>query len=344
MIITLGIFAFWVLPAGILLWVSLTFYMEYRSDRIPILLYHRFISKKAAQDGLVPDDEIIYVSYDTVFAEQMKYLHQAGYTTLNLDDYLEIRAGKKSIPSKSIVITMDDGYLSNYTMAFPSLKKYNQKAVIFVAIKPNEYTIGEVEGMDGFVNEDQIREMTKNNISIQSHTLTHCQLTDLDDAQAEYELIESKHRLENITNCSVEHIAIPRSSYNRRILKLVKASGYKTACCNNKGSSSGLSNPLALPRIVIERDMSIDDFARSLKPKTSAILRLIGNIKRIPEFIGGHKCAKMVRNVLYKGLLKKAFETKNFKIIIASFGVLYIAIITIFTWYLVSSWLSAGGN
>ena len=319
-------------------------YLEYRKDRIPIILYHRLISKEAAVQGLVPDDEMIYVSYDTVFAEQMEYLHKGDYTTIDFDDYLKIRSGQCDLPSKPVLITFDDGYLSNYTMAFPALKKYGQKAVIFVALQPDDYTVEKVKGFDGFVNEEQIREMADNNISIQSHTLTHCQLTDFDNEQAEYELTESRRRLESITGRSVEHIAIPRASYNRRIRNLVKDTGYKTACCNNKGSSNGLSDPLALPRIVIERDMSIKDFANCLMPKTSAILRIIGNIKRIPERIGGHKFAGIVRNLLYKGPLQKLFETRNLKVFIATLALLYIIASIFFALHLISTWLSMGGN
>jgi len=319
-------------------------YLEYRNDRIPIILYHRLISKEAAEQGLVRDDEMIYVSYDTVFAEQMEYLYKDGYTTIDFDDYLKIRSGQCDLPPKPVLITFDDGYLSNYTMAFPALKKHGQKAVIFVVLQPDEYTVEKVKGVDDFVNEDQIREMASNNISIQSHTMTHCQLTDFDDEQVEYELTESRRRLESITGCSVEHIAIPRASYNRRIRNFVRDAGYKTACCNNKGSSTGLSDPLALPRIVIERDMSIKDFANCLMPKTSTILRIIGNIKRVPERIGGHRLAGIVRNLLYKGPLKKVFETRNLKVFIALCALLYFIADIFFVWHLISNWLSIGGN
>jgi len=335
MINIIGIVLFCILPALVLLWLSCCVYLEYRRDRIPILLYHRLISKSDAEQGLVPDNEMIYVSYDTVFAEQMAFLAKAGYTTLDLDDYVKIRSGQAPMPEKPVIITFDDGYLSNYTMAYPALQKHNHKATIFVAPEPDEYTRKLVKGIDDFANEDQMREMADNKISIQSHTMTHCILTNMDDKTAFYELSESRKKLSNITNHPVDHLAVPRAGYSRRIKKLVKKAGYKTACCNNKGSANGLSDPLALPRIVIERNTRIEDFARSLQPRTSAILRIVGNIKRIPERIGGPIFAKRIRDILYIGPLRIIFETRNLKKLIILFALLYLIGSLAFMWYLI---------
>ena len=53
----LGIFIFWLIPVAVLLWIENSIRIEYRSDRIPILLYHRLISKELVEKGQVPDEE-----------------------------------------------------------------------------------------------------------------------------------------------------------------------------------------------------------------------------------------------------------------------------------------------
>ena len=329
--IIFGMILFWVLPIIIAGWLVYSFWVENRKDRIPILLYHRLISKEKARSGLVKNEEMIYVSYDTAFAEQMQYLRDAGYTTLDLNDYVAIRNGQKKLPDKPVIITLDDGYLSNYLYAYPVLKKLGQKATIFIAPQPNEYTVKSVEGMDSFLTDEQIKEMSANNISIQSHTLTHCILTQLPDGEIEYELAESQKQVEQLTGQTVNHIAIPRAGYNRRVKRLVKKSGYATACCNKKGAATGLSNPLALPRIVIERDMSVQDFARCLMPKYSFMLKVIGNIKRIPEQIGGAWLAGRVRTFLYRGWAKPLFQTRNLKKALLALFFLYGLCVAFFT-------------
>lgn len=328
--VAIGILVFGVVPGAILLEVLRCAWLEHRRDRIPILLYHRLISRADAEQGRVPDNEMIWVSYDTSFAAQMDHLKAAGYTTIDLDDYLAIRSGRMPMPEKPVVVTFDDGYLSNYTMAFPALRRNGQKAVIFVPPEPDEYTREIVVGVDGFLNPEQMRELAENGVSIQSHTLTHCVLDELDDQAAMYELTESRRRLEGMTGRSVEHLAIPRAGYSRRIRKLVREAGYRSACCNNKGSSTGLSDPLALPRIVVERDTSIADFARALTPRGALALRLIGNLKRIPERLGGSGFARRVRRILYHSPLAPLFETRHLKRLVVVAGVLYVVASALF--------------
>ena len=337
MLIMLGILLFVVLPGAVVAGIARSVYLEYRPDRIPILLYHRLLSQADAEAGRVPDEEMIWTSYDTSFAEQMAYLHREGYTTLDFDDYLSIRAGQMPMPAKPVMVTFDDGYLSTYLMGFPVLKHYGHKATVFVALEPDQHTARQVAGFDGFVSAEQIRSMSDDGISIQSHTLTHCILTELDDEAVGHELNESRRRLMEITGRPVDHIAIPRAGHSRRIRRLVKEAGYRTACCNNKGSANGRSDPLALPRMVIERDMSIEDFAACLRPRAGVTLRIIGGLKRIPERVGGARFARRVRDILYVRPLRPIFRTRSLKKLVALAGVLYLAGAALFVWRLVAS-------
>lgn len=310
--------------------------LEYRRDRVPILLYHRLLSKADAERGLVPDDEMIWVSYDASFAEQMNYLKRAGYTTLDLDDYVQIRAGRMPMPQKPVIVTFDDGYLSTYRMGYPVLKQLGLKAVVFVPPHPDDYTRDKIKGVDDFVSAEQMREMAENGVAIQSHTMTHCVLAELDAATAMHELTESRKLLHEFTGRSVEHIAIPRSGYSRRVKRQVAEAGYKTACCNRKGTANGLTDLLALPRIVIERDMTVADFARALTPRGAAMLRIVGNLKRIPELIGGSTFAGKVRRVLYNSPLKPLFQTRNLKKLVLLAGVGYMGVLILLVWMLVA--------
>jgi len=70
-----------------------------------------------------------------VFEKQMEYLHK-HYNLLSLADYCKSVEDDRAIPDNCIVITFDDGYMDNYTNAFPILKKYNIPATIFVSTDP----------------------------------------------------------------------------------------------------------------------------------------------------------------------------------------------------------------
>ena len=330
----LGAIAFLVLPAIVVLELLRYVFLELRRDRIPIILYHRLVSRAAVEQGLVPDNEMIWVSYDTRFAEQMRYLHAAGFTTLDMDDYLQVRAGRLPIPAKPVIVTFDDGYLSTYTMGFPVLRSLGQKAVVFVAPEPSQVDQEAVKGVDGFLNGEQMRELASHGVSVQSHTLTHCILSELPDGDASRELTESRVRIAEMTGAAVEHIAIPCSGYSRRVWKLTKAAGYKTACCNNKGSSNGWSDPLALPRIVIERDMTVEEFAQALTPRGAVMARVTGNLKRLPERLGGARFAYWVRGLLYREPWRSLFVARNLKRVVGLLAVTYMACCVAFWAYL----------
>jgi peptidoglycan/xylan/chitin deacetylase (PgdA/CDA1 family) len=319
----LGLIVFAVIPVSVLAAVGWCVYQEFRRDRIPILLYHRLVSREAIRAGRVPDNEPIYAAYDDVFAGQMEYLRANGYTTLNCDDLLDIRSGRMPLPPRPVAITFDDGYESNYTMAFPAIRRCGQKATIYVAPQPDEYSRNLVAGIDGFLTPDQMRELDRNGVSIESHTLTHCVLSELPDEQARHELVESKRVLSEILSRPVRHLAVPRSGYSRRIHRLAVEAGYETVCCNNKGSSTSSSDLMALPRIVIERDMSVADFARLLQPRTAAMLRIIGNLKRIPERLFGPTGAKNIRTWLYNSPIGGLFVTRRLKRVLAAGAAVY---------------------
>jgi peptidoglycan/xylan/chitin deacetylase (PgdA/CDA1 family) len=329
-----GVTFFWILPILALLYILYIVKQEYRADRIPILLYHRLLSRGDAESGRVLDDEMIYVTYETSFFEQMEVLKEAGYTFLDFDDYVAIRDGAQRLPRKPVIITFDDGYKSNFVYGYPILKKHGIKATIFAVPEPNDYSLKCIEGCDSFMSDEEMKELSENNVSIQSHTMTHCVLNELNKEEANAELVGSKERLSEITRRPVRHIAIPRAGYSRFVKKLVKQADYQTACCNNKGSANLKTDPLALPRVVIERDMTIDAFLKALSPGTSIQLRIIGNIKRIPERLGGAKFAKRIRNILYAGFWKPLFKTHNLKRIIGVCSFFYVVTCIWFTYWM----------
>ena len=121
------------------------------------------------------------------FDWQMKYLVEHGYHTISPDDLYDFLAGQGTLPDRPVLITFDDGYVDNYTNAYPILKKYNLKATIFVVT-------GFLSKRKGYLTWDQLREMEQNGIAIESHTVTHAPLPDLPDERIREELVESKRR------------------------------------------------------------------------------------------------------------------------------------------------------
>ena len=62
----------------------------------------------------------------------MTALKNAGYTGIFFQDLVDYTEKGKALPDKPVLITFDDGYLSNYLYAYPILQELQMKATISV--------------------------------------------------------------------------------------------------------------------------------------------------------------------------------------------------------------------
>ena len=289
---------------------------EYRADRVPALLYHRFLSKEKVEKGEIIDHDRTYTCYDTAFAEQMAYLHGAGYTSISLDDFVAFLDGKQSLPPKPILITCDDGFMSNYLHAFPILKKYQMKATIFVTPDPASENFKKYASLDVPLTHEQLREMTNSGVSIESHGMTHRYLTELEPEVVRWELQESKRVLATITQKPVHFLAIPSGAYNKTVKNLAKEADYKAVFCMLKGSNNARSDRFALRRVVIARDFTLEDFQKVLEPATACHLRLTSFVQNLLLRLLGPQGLDALRDRLYRTRLASLLISGQLK----SFG------------------------
>jgi peptidoglycan/xylan/chitin deacetylase (PgdA/CDA1 family) len=277
-----------------------TILQEYRRDRVPALVYHRFLPKEKVDKGEIVNHEPTYVSYDTAFAEQMAYLHREGYTTISLDDFVAFQEGKASLPPKPIILTFDDGFTSVYRYAFPVLKRYRMKATIFVTPDPESENFKKHAAVDLPLTPDQMREMSDYGIAIESHGMTHRYLTEMTPELARWELEESKKVLERIVRKPVQFLAIPSGAYNRNVRRLAKEAGYKAVFGMLKGSNHARSDRYALRRMVIARDFTLADFRAVLRPAATCYLRLISFLQNLLLSLLGPRRLDVLRNRLFR--------------------------------------------
>ena len=317
-----------------LVWLARVLVLECRRDRIPILCYHRFIENKAVESGQVADDEMGWACYDETFRQHLDYLDQSGYTTIDLDELLEIYAGRRPRPERPVVLTMDDGYRSNYTIAYPLLRERGQVATIYVALEPDAHTRNQVAGIDSFLDEEELREMSSRGISIQSHTLTHSILTELSEDAVDFELRESRRRLEEILGRPVEHVCFPRGGVDRRVKKAAVAAGYRSASGASPGTSSGLSLPHNLPRIMIDRDMGVRELRKLLESPQRIGNRVTGELKGILRSLIGARQMRRWRDVLYQERFRSWTEAARLRRLVAAGVALSIAL-----WICVGWWV-----
>ncbi len=191
---------------------------------VPILMYHQVTVTDPEEDALrlaVPPDR---------FEAQMKYLSMHGFATITLDEAI-VRANSREKPGgRRIVITFDDGYLDNYTHAFPILEKYGFSATIFLVSdlvgKMRNWGLG---GSVRLMDWSHVREMSRYGNCFQNHTVTHPDLTTLADERMSEEFLRSRKKIEDALGIPVQHLAYPYGKYNKRVIQMVEKTGHVAA-------------------------------------------------------------------------------------------------------------------
>ena len=194
---------------------------------LPILMYHRVV------DQLKGSDPYRLCVTTTEFEAQMKYLRDRGYQSISLDDAVSGIAQQKLPWTRPVAITFDDGYMDNYTHAFPILRKYRQKATVMLVSS----RIGQVNGWDQedcvegvpLLGMDEITEMGECGISFGSHTVSHRSMPELDHEEAWRELVDSKAALEELLGSPVRTFCFPYGHSTPALSEMVRQAGYTAA-------------------------------------------------------------------------------------------------------------------
>ncbi len=244
-----------------------------------------------------PQDPRMEISREA-FRRQMEYLEMTGYNVIPLRHLYEyVRGERESLPPNAVVITIDDGWRSTYTEAYPELKKRGFPFTVF--IYPN--IIGKTAIS---LTWEQIKEMSQNGGDIESHSWSHPFLTrrrhaELDDAAyaawLKRELVESKRLIEKHTGDTVEFLAYPYGDYDRRLKAAVGRAGYAAALTCEFGKVIKGSDPLRMRRFVIDKRMDFADFRHymgatpmqlaEMTPKPGEVTEPVVTISaRIPNF------------------------------------------------------------
>ena len=200
-----------------------------------ILAYHRFVDKVR-----YPSTEIT----PAMFEQQMNTLKERGITVIGMQDLLAWKRGEKNIPPRNAVICFDDGWKSQYEVAWPIMKKLGYTFTTFV------YTEGIAGGSLGggqAITWEMLSDLRDNGIDIQAHTATHQDLREGRTilvieggkrskkklAGAEYEqwlqneVAGSKQLLEQKLGIKVNCFAVPFGFHNDKIREVAAKAGYE---------------------------------------------------------------------------------------------------------------------
>ena len=181
-------------------------------QKVAVLTYHDFIVGKPKNSMQKNIKE---------FEKEMIFLKKHHYKTLTLKE-MECFINKKcKIPRKSVLITMDDGWKSEYELALPILKKYNLNATIF-------YIGANYNGSNSnFINKNDIKIINKKykNIEVASHTFNNH--TEDGYKKSEKMITQDLKQMDKII--TKKYFAYPYGKYSDNYIKSLKKEKYKLA-------------------------------------------------------------------------------------------------------------------
>jgi peptidoglycan/xylan/chitin deacetylase (PgdA/CDA1 family) len=224
----------------------------YRASHIPILMYHSVSEQESG--GRHPYFET--TTAPQVFAEHMKFLREAGYRTVTLNEAVSQIESGEQVCEPRVVLTFDDGFQDFYTHAFPILEEHQFTATVFL---PTRYIAEERCQFKNWhcMTWSEVREMHKRGIKFGSHTVTHRQLRFLEITEVDEEIRYSKETIEDQLGHSVESFCYPFAfpetdrMFQGMLRDLLVAQGYKTGVTTILGTIKVSSDQLFLPRLPV---------------------------------------------------------------------------------------------
>ncbi|WP_052045154.1 polysaccharide deacetylase family protein [Caloranaerobacter azorensis] len=253
------------IPLNILSKVVNTNKINFAED-VPVLMYHHLLEKKDIKGKFVNDSAVIAVES---FNQQMKILHEQGYTTITLDELEKYLKGEILLPEKSILITFDDGYKSNYVYAYPLLKQYGFRATVFIITRYIPYHMTEFNPEKLQIISWQEIQRSRDVFEFASHTHD---LHRLNDKNISYVICKDKEEVFRDLKFSMEildtkYLAYPYGQYNEETLNILRKLGYTLAFTIKPGKVKPGDDLLQLKRIRINPNINIWRFKKIIGVK-----------------------------------------------------------------------------
>jgi peptidoglycan/xylan/chitin deacetylase (PgdA/CDA1 family) len=222
---------------------------------IPILCYHRF-----GDTGHIK----LTVS-EKKFRQQMQYLKDNDYRVIPMRDMVNFISGKKSLPKKAVIITIDDGYRSTYEIAYPILKEFGFPATLFL------YT--DFTGARDAIKWSHAKKMYESGLmDIQPHSKSHpnMSLIRTSESKSEYrkrilnEVTIPSKRIKGKLEVPLHTFAYPYGDTNKMIIRYLKQNNYALGVTVQPGGNPVYAHPYMLHRTMIFGDHSLSEFKNYL--------------------------------------------------------------------------------
>ena len=216
---------------------------------VPILMYHVIAAPPA---GVAFPDLFVRPSD---FRAQMDWLARKHFHAVTLRQVYDFWHAGGPLPQRPIVISFDDGYLSQATQALPELRKLHWPGVLNLKVNAvQKYNLPFW----------RVRTLIAAGWEVDAHTITHPDLTKVDDRRLWDEVHGSRVDLRHMFHVPVDFFCYPSGRYDAHVIDAVRRAGYLAATTTNYGLARPAS-PYTLSRVRINGSDGLLGFEHKLQ-------------------------------------------------------------------------------
>jgi peptidoglycan/xylan/chitin deacetylase (PgdA/CDA1 family) len=225
------------------------------TTHVPILMYHHVDVHLPLTSTMNAYGKVLATSLTVLlpdFQQQLDWLQQQGYHTINQTELFDALYYGKSLPSHPIILSFDDGYQDTYTYALPALLSHHFRGVFYI-----------ITGMIGgeYMTWDQVRTLARDGMQIASHTIHHVNVAAPPAGMTMHNELElSKQTLEEQTGMPVQFFCYPSgapfqhgtSAQKTAVTNELIQDGYVSATLDPTAITAPIDStelPYQLPRI-----------------------------------------------------------------------------------------------
>lgn len=187
------------------------------------------------------------------FERQMRALHALGWRGLSMHDLGPYLRGERV--GKVVGLTLDDGYLCNFTHALPVLRALGFTATVFVV----SAQVGGFNCWDAplgvplrpLMDLPHLRAWIRAGMEVGAHTCHHVDLTAVDPARARAEIADCRRDLQQALDHEVSSLSYPYGRVGPDHVACARAAGYACAVTTFSQRACAGTDPLQLPRITV---------------------------------------------------------------------------------------------
>jgi peptidoglycan/xylan/chitin deacetylase (PgdA/CDA1 family) len=167
-------------------------------------------------------------------------------------------------------ITFDDGHISNYEIALPSLAARNLTATFFL-------TAGWMGTRASYMDWSQVRALHAAGQRIGAHGWSHTLLTHCDNNALERELKTPRLTLEDKLGTAITTMSLPGGRFDERVLNACSQAGYThvyTSIPTATPTAASATSPVLIGRLNLRSNTSLNTLAQLLDTNSGALVKL----------------------------------------------------------------------